>query len=194
MESLPFADGRFDTVVNTMSFSGYPDGARAMSELCRVARPGGRLVLIDVNYPGDGNRLGTALVSMWKRSGDLIRDMDRLLGEFGFRVCEREIGGWGSIHLYSQPSRMSVLAPDRVARTYDRIGRFQDWQSFYERPATERLIAHAAFEEANRSSSSVAAPEPLQPPCSSDTCQPTAAISASTSVRSRVSHSERVGA
>ena len=56
--------------------------------------------MIDVNYPSDGNRLGTALVSVWKRSGDLIRDMDRLLGEFGFRVCEREIGGWGSIHLY----------------------------------------------------------------------------------------------
>ncbi len=45
---------------------------------------------------------------------------------------------------------MSVLAPDRVARTYDRIGRFQDWQSFYERPATERLIADAGFEEASR--------------------------------------------
>ncbi len=100
VESLPYADGRFDTVVNTMSFSGYPDGGRAMSELRRVLRPGGRLVLIDVNYPSDGNRLGAALVSMWKRSGDLIRDMDRLLGEFGFRVREREIGGWGSIHLY----------------------------------------------------------------------------------------------
>jgi SAM-dependent methyltransferase len=44
---------------------------------------------------------------------------------------------------------MSVLAPDRLARTYDRIGRFQDWQAFYERPATERLIAHADFEEAS---------------------------------------------
>ena len=45
---------------------------------------------------------------------------------------------------------MSVLAPDRVASTYDRICRLQDWQSFYERPATERLIGHAAFDEANR--------------------------------------------
>lgn len=100
VESLPFADSRFDTVVNTMSFSGYPDGARAMSELRRVLRPGGRLVLIDVNYPGDGNRLGTALVGIWRRSGDLIRDMSRLLRGFGFQVDEREIGGWGSVHLY----------------------------------------------------------------------------------------------
>ncbi len=100
VESLPFPDGRFDTVVNTMSFSGYPDGERSMAELYRVLRPGGRLVLIDVNHPSDGNRLGTALVGMWKRSGDLIRDMPRLLGEFGFRVSEREIGGWGSVHLY----------------------------------------------------------------------------------------------
>lgn len=44
---------------------------------------------------------------------------------------------------------MSVLAPGRVAHTYDRIGRLQDWQAFYERPATERLIAHANFEAAS---------------------------------------------
>lgn len=45
---------------------------------------------------------------------------------------------------------MSVLGPERVARTYDRIGRLQDRQSFYERPATARLTAHAGFERANR--------------------------------------------
>jgi ubiquinone/menaquinone biosynthesis C-methylase UbiE len=100
VESLPFADASFDTVVNTMSFSGYPDGSKAMSELHRVLRPGGRLVLIDVNYPSEGNRLGTALVNMWKRSGDLIRDMDLVFREFGFDVREQEIGGWGSVHLY----------------------------------------------------------------------------------------------
>ena len=107
VESLPFADEQFDTVVNTMSFSGYPDAARAMSEMRRVLHPGGRLVLIDVNYPSDGNRLGAALVGMWKRSGDLIRAVDRLLAAFGFQVREREIGGWGSVHLYiaAKPER-----------------------------------------------------------------------------------------
>lgn len=43
---------------------------------------------------------------------------------------------------------MSVLKPEEVARIYDRLGRWQDWQAFYEDPATDRLIAHACFEQA----------------------------------------------
>ncbi len=65
-----------------------------------MLRPGGRLVIIDVASPADGNRIGTALVDLWKRLGDLLRDMPALLAESGFEVREQEIGGWGSIHLY----------------------------------------------------------------------------------------------
>lgn len=100
VEALPYPDGHFDTVVNTMAFSGYPDGERAMAELARVLRPGGRLVIIDVNYPADRNRLGTALVALWKRSGDLIRDMAPLFERFELDASDREVGGWGSVHLY----------------------------------------------------------------------------------------------
>ena len=105
VESLPYPEDCFDTVVNTMSFTGYPDGRAAMSELARVLRPGGRLVLIDINYPRDGNRLGTTLVTLWKRSGDLIRDMQPLFAEFGFEVRDEEIGGYGSVHLYLAAKR-----------------------------------------------------------------------------------------
>jgi ubiquinone/menaquinone biosynthesis C-methylase UbiE len=100
VEALPFPDRHFDTVLNTMSFSGYPDGRRAMSELSRALRPGGRLVLIDVNYPSNGNCVGASLVHLWKCAGDLIRDMPALFGEFGFDASDEEIGGWGSVHLY----------------------------------------------------------------------------------------------
>jgi ubiquinone/menaquinone biosynthesis C-methylase UbiE len=100
VEALPYPDGHFDTVINTMAFSGYPNGQRAMSELHRVLRPQGRLVLIDVGYPHDGNRLGSALVGIWKRSGDVIRDMPLLLNSFGFDVYHEQIGGFGSVHLY----------------------------------------------------------------------------------------------
>ncbi len=100
VEALPYPDGHFDTVINTMAFSGYPDGQRAMSELHRVLRPKGRLVLIDVGYPQDGNRLGSALVGIWKRSGDVIRDMAPLLESSGFDVYHEQIGGFGSVHLY----------------------------------------------------------------------------------------------
>jgi ubiquinone/menaquinone biosynthesis C-methylase UbiE len=100
VEDLPYRDAFFDTVVSTMAFSGYPDGARAMSELRRVLRPGGRLVLIDINYPGNRNWLGTRLTRMWQRGGDLIRDMDILLQGSGFDYSDTEIGGFGSVHLY----------------------------------------------------------------------------------------------
>jgi len=100
VEALPYPDGSFDTVLSTMAFTGYPDADTAMSELRRVLRPRGRLVIIDVDYPTNGNRLGTTLVRLWKRTGDLIRDMSRLLREFGFDVSDQEIGGWGSIHCY----------------------------------------------------------------------------------------------
>ena len=47
VEQLPYADEYFDTVISTMALSGYPDGARAMSEIRRVLKPGGRLILIN---------------------------------------------------------------------------------------------------------------------------------------------------
>ncbi len=101
VEALPYPDATFDTVVNTMAFTGYPDAATAAAELTRVLTPGGRLVLIDINYPHDGNRLGTALVErFWKPFGDLIRDIPALLYDAGLDVQDDEIGGWGSVHRY----------------------------------------------------------------------------------------------
>lgn len=113
VEALPYRDEAFDTVLTTMAFSGYPDARRALAELTRVLKPGGRLVLLDVNYPADGNWLGTRLVDVWKHTGDLIRDMGRLFREFGLDDADTEIGGWGSVHLYVavRPDVERVAAP-----------------------------------------------------------------------------------
>ena len=45
--ALPFPDGSFDTVVCTFSLCAIPDECRAVSEMKRVLRPGGRLLLAD---------------------------------------------------------------------------------------------------------------------------------------------------
>ncbi|MCP3961015.1 MAG: class I SAM-dependent methyltransferase [bacterium] len=100
VEDLPYEDGIFDTVVNTMAFSGYPDGTKAMAEMRRVLTSGGRLVLIDINYPADRNWVGTRLTRCWQLAGDIIRDMHQMLTAHGFDYEDIEIGGFGSVHMY----------------------------------------------------------------------------------------------
>ena len=100
VEALPFRRECFDTVVNTMAFSGYPRAELAMAEIHRVLKPGARLVLIDVGPPQDGNRWGRAATWLWSKAGDIIRDMDPLLARYGFTFTHQSIGGFGSVHLY----------------------------------------------------------------------------------------------
>lgn len=46
-ERLPFATGSFDFVTCANSFHHYPDQERAVAEMHRVLKPGGRLLLLD---------------------------------------------------------------------------------------------------------------------------------------------------
>jgi ubiquinone/menaquinone biosynthesis C-methylase UbiE len=46
-EELPFPDGSFDTVVSTLVLCGVEDQSRALREIRRVLRPGGRLVFAE---------------------------------------------------------------------------------------------------------------------------------------------------
>ncbi len=98
--SLPFEDGFFDCLVNTMAFSGYPDGMKAMSEMKRVLKKGGKLIMVDIDYPKDRNRMGMMMTRFWALAGDIIRDMDILFKNFDFNYKDIEIGGYGSVHLY----------------------------------------------------------------------------------------------
>ena len=41
------------------------------------------------------------------------------------------------------------LEPEKAKRFYDRLGSGQDWQRFYENPATSQLIARAGFDSAH---------------------------------------------
>lgn len=45
---------------------------------------------------------------------------------------------------------MGVFGPEQVRRVYDRIGRAQDWQRFYEDAATRELVANARFGQAKK--------------------------------------------
>ncbi len=99
VESLPYENDSFDCLVNTMAFTGYPDAHKAMSELYRVLKPGGKLVMLDINYPKNGGVLGTMLTRFWSAAGDIIRDMDEVFNAYEFDYTTEEIGGFGSVHL-----------------------------------------------------------------------------------------------
>ncbi len=44
---MPFGNGSFDVAVTTLVLCTVPDPLAAVAELCRVVRPGGRLLLIE---------------------------------------------------------------------------------------------------------------------------------------------------
>ena len=100
VERLPYEDAYFDSIVNTMAFTAYPDGQKAISEMHRVLKPGGKIVMVDVDYPFDRNRVGTFITKAWIAGGDIVRDMEPLFKKFDFEYTDEEIGGYGSVHLY----------------------------------------------------------------------------------------------
>ncbi|GAC1322609.1 MAG: class I SAM-dependent methyltransferase [Thermoleophilaceae bacterium] len=59
-EQLPYEDESFDTVVGTYVFCTIPDPRRALAEVHRVLRPGGRLLFLEHVHAGEGTALGRA--------------------------------------------------------------------------------------------------------------------------------------
>ena len=100
VESLPYPENTFDTVINTMAFTGYPHGNKAMSELHRVLKKGGRLLLVDFDYPDNRNLFGYLIVKLWEKFGDIIKDIKSILMEQNFDYEAVSVGGFGSVHLF----------------------------------------------------------------------------------------------
>lgn len=100
VEKLPFPNDTFDTVINTMAFTGYPNGEKAIIELKRVLKRGGKLLLVDFDYPKNKNRFGYMIVKLWEKLGDIIKDINLLLTKYDFEYEDISVGGFGSVHLF----------------------------------------------------------------------------------------------
>lgn len=72
-EALPFSDESFDTVVCTLSLCAIPDHAKAIEEMTRVLRHGGRLLLLD--------HIGSRWLPVWAAQWLIERFTIRAMGE-----------------------------------------------------------------------------------------------------------------
>ena len=93
--ALPYPAGAFDVVVSTFALSGLPDGLAALREMACVTGAGGRVVLVDIGLPGDGNRAGVFWACLWERMGDFLYDQPALMREAGLEVSAFEEYGPG---------------------------------------------------------------------------------------------------
>ncbi|MFN2160879.1 MAG: class I SAM-dependent methyltransferase [Candidatus Promineifilaceae bacterium] len=97
VEKLPYPAGCFDTVLSTMAFSGFPRGEQALAEMTRVLKPEGRLIILDIALPRDGNLAGTVIARAFEAGGDILRDMSILLERFGYDYEVTAVGGFGAV-------------------------------------------------------------------------------------------------
>lgn len=100
VENLPFENNAFDTIINTMAFTGYPNGEKALEEMKRVLKRNGKLLLMDFDYPADRNLIGYSLVKIGEMYGDVMKDLKKYLGKSGLDYRKTYVGGFGSVHLF----------------------------------------------------------------------------------------------
>jgi arsenite methyltransferase len=96
---LPFPDNTFDAAVSTQVYEYVPDIPAALTELYRVMRPGGRILIMDTDYGSlvihtkDEVRMARIL-SAWDEHfvhSGLPRTLSRQLRDAGFTIRQRDV-------------------------------------------------------------------------------------------------------
>ncbi len=92
MTALPFPPGSFDCAYATESLEHAVDIDAAVAEICRVVKPGGRIVIIDKNK----QQWGRLKTPEWEKWFDR-RQLQRLLAKHCRQVSSREISYWEDV-------------------------------------------------------------------------------------------------
>ena len=92
LTALPFAAAAFDCVYATESLEHAVDTGTAVAELCRVLKPGGRLVIIDKN----AEHWGKLQTPAWERWFDR-RELEKLLSQHCRTVESDFISYWEDV-------------------------------------------------------------------------------------------------
>jgi ubiquinone/menaquinone biosynthesis C-methylase UbiE len=92
MTALPFPSGAFDCLYATESLEHAVQINAAVGEMCRVVRPGGRMVIIDKNAQQWG-RLKTPEWEKWFGR----KELEKLLARHCAKVSSRPISYWEDV-------------------------------------------------------------------------------------------------
>ena len=92
MTALPFPSKSFQCAYATESLEHAVDIEAAVAEMCRIVKPGGRIVIIDKNRDQWG-RLKTPEWEKWFGR----KELERLLGKNCRKVTSREISYWEDV-------------------------------------------------------------------------------------------------
>jgi ubiquinone/menaquinone biosynthesis C-methylase UbiE len=92
MTELPFEDGFFDGAYATESLEHAVEIEKAVSEICRVVKPGGRIAIIDKNAEQWG-KLKTPEWEKWFTR----KELERLLARDCATVSSRLISYWEDV-------------------------------------------------------------------------------------------------
>ncbi len=158
-ERLPFLDESFDLVTVRIAPHHYPDVARAVREMARALRRGGRLVVIDNIAPADPTL--DALLNAWERRRDPSHIRSHTLAQWrafvaqaGLRLTHEEVGRkrvaftpWAERTQMAHADR-AALETDMLAATADARacfaitpgddGRLESWTMEYTLLRAER--------------------------------------------------------
>ena len=93
-EEIPVDDARFDSIVCTWTLCSIPNPYRAVSEMRRALKPGGKLYFVEHGRSSEPNiaRWQARIEPIWKKIGGgchLTRRADELLQDAGFQIAEK---------------------------------------------------------------------------------------------------------
>jgi len=92
LTALPYANGAFDCLYATESLEHAVEIDVAVAELCRVVKPGGRIVIIDKNK----NHWGRFQTPEWERWFGQ-RELEKILSKHCRSVTSRPISYWEDV-------------------------------------------------------------------------------------------------